>query len=56
MALNIKNEDVEKILNELVKITGETKTQAVKKALEERKARVQNQQKPHPSRLKGYTH
>ncbi|MEM7333403.1 MAG: type II toxin-antitoxin system VapB family antitoxin [Chloroflexota bacterium] len=47
MALNIKNDDVEKLLNELVKITGETKTQAVKKALEERRARLKTQQEPH---------
>ncbi len=40
MALNIKNQDVEKLLDELVQITGESKTQAVHKALEERRQRL----------------
>ena len=40
MALNIKNEDVEALLDEVVRITGETKTEAVRKALEERRQRL----------------
>jgi antitoxin VapB len=40
MALNIKNEDVEKLLEEVVQITGESKTEAVRKALEERHHRL----------------
>lgn len=36
MALNIKNTDVEKLLNDVVQITGESKTEAVRRALEER--------------------
>lgn len=40
MALNIKNEDVERLLDEVVNITGETKTEAVRKALEERRQRL----------------
>lgn len=36
MALNIKNQDVESLLNELVQLTGESKTEAVRKALAER--------------------
>lgn len=40
MALNIKNQDVEKLLDELVQITGESKTEAVRKALEERQFRL----------------
>ena len=40
MAVNIKNEDVERLLDEVVKITGETKTEAVRKALEERQQRL----------------
>jgi antitoxin VapB len=40
MALNIKNQDVETLLDSVVKITGESKTEAVRKALEERKQRL----------------
>lgn len=40
MALNIKNRDVEKLLDEVVQITGESKTEAVRKALEERRQRL----------------
>lgn len=40
MALNIKNQDVEKLLDEVVQITGESKTEAVRKALEERRQRL----------------
>ena len=40
MALNIKNQDVETLLNTVVKMTGESKTEAVRKALEERWQRL----------------
>lgn len=40
MALNIKNDDVERLVEEVVDITGETKTEAVRRALEERRARL----------------
>lgn len=40
MALNIKNSDVEKLLEELVQVTGESKTEAVRKALAERQQRL----------------
>ncbi len=40
MALNIKNQDVERLLEEVIEITGETKTEAVRKALEERRQRL----------------
>ena len=40
MALNIKNPDVETLLEEMVKVTGESKTEAVRKALEERQQRL----------------
>jgi antitoxin VapB len=43
MALNIKNQDVEKLLNEVVDMTGETKTEAVRRALEERRQRLRMQ-------------
>ena len=40
MALNIKNQEVENLLNSVVKMTGESKTEAVRKALEERQQRL----------------
>jgi antitoxin VapB len=40
MALNIKNPDVEKLLDELIQATGESKTEAVRKALAERQQRL----------------
>lgn len=36
MSLNIKNPQVQKLLEEVVQMTGESKTEAVRKALEER--------------------
>ena len=47
MALNIKNQDVENILNEVVQITGESKTVAVLRALEERRQRLSFQLNSH---------
>ena len=43
MALNIKNPEVEKLASEVSALTGESKTQAIRKALEERKARLELQ-------------
>lgn len=40
MALNIKNREVEHLLAEIVAITGESKTEAVREALQERRARL----------------
>ena len=40
MTLNIKNQDVEKLLREVIQLTGESKTEAVRKALEERRQRL----------------
>lgn len=40
MALNIKNDAVERLAAEVAGLAGETKTEAVRKALEERKARL----------------
>jgi len=40
MALNIKNQDVEKLLDEVVMMTGESKTEAVRRALLERRQRL----------------
>jgi antitoxin VapB len=40
MALNIKNQEVERLAAEVASMAGETKTQAVKTALAERRARL----------------
>lgn len=42
MSLNIKNEAVERLAADVAALTGETKTEAVRRALEERKARLQS--------------
>ncbi len=40
MALNIKNKQVEHLVKEVVAITGESKTEAIRKALLERRSRL----------------
>lgn len=40
MAVNIKNPQVEQLLDEVVRLTGETKTEAIRRALEERRQRL----------------
>ena len=40
MAMNIKSKDVERLAAEVATLAGETKTEAVRRALEERKARL----------------
>ncbi len=40
MALNIKDEEVERLAGEIAALTGESKTRAVRVALEERRARL----------------
>ncbi len=40
MGLNIKNEEVERLVTEVSRITGETKTEAIRQALLERKRRL----------------
>lgn len=40
MALNVKNRQVERLAAEVARLTGETRTEAVRQALEERKARL----------------
>lgn len=37
MSLNIKNPEVEKLAKEIAALTGESKTEAIRKALEERR-------------------
>jgi antitoxin VapB len=40
MPLNIKNPEVERLVNELSELTGESKTEAVRQALLERRSRL----------------
>ena len=40
MALNLKNPEVEALAEEVARLTGETKTEAIRKALLERKAKL----------------
>ncbi|KAB2960334.1 MAG: protein transcription factor [Thermoanaerobaculia bacterium] len=40
MALNIKNAQVESLATEVSQMTGESKTEAIRRALEERKQRL----------------
>ncbi len=40
MPLNIKNQEVERLVSEIAALTGESKTEAVRKALKERRARL----------------
>ena len=40
MPLNIKNDEVERLVDEVVAVTGESKTEAVRRALLERRARL----------------
>lgn len=40
MALTVKNPEVERLAEEVARLTGETKTEAIRKALLERKARL----------------
>ena len=40
MALNLKNEEVERLAAEVARLTGESKTEAIRRALEERRRRL----------------
>jgi antitoxin VapB len=40
MALNIKNVEVERLAAEVARLTGESKTEAIRKALDERRRRL----------------
>ncbi len=44
MPLNLKNPEVERLAAEVARITGETKTEAVRRALLERRQRLAHQQ------------
>lgn len=40
MALNLKNPEVERLATEVARLTGESKTEAIRRALEERRRRL----------------
>ena len=40
MALNLKNAEVERLAAELARLTGESKTEAIRRALDERRRRL----------------
>jgi len=40
MALNIKNGEVERLASEVARLTGESKTEAIRRALDERRRRL----------------
>jgi antitoxin VapB len=42
MALNIKNDEVERLAAELARITGESKTEVIRRALHERRVRLKS--------------
>jgi antitoxin VapB len=42
MPLNIKNADVERLAAEVARLTGESKTEAIRRALEERRRRLKS--------------
>ena len=42
MALNLKNAEVERLAEEVARLTGESKTEAIRKALEERRRRLKS--------------
>lgn len=44
MSLNIRNQEAERLATELAELTGETKTEAVRKALEERLVQLRRAQ------------
>jgi antitoxin VapB len=50
MALNIKNREVERLAKEVAELARETKTQAIRIALEDRKAKLEAEQPPKKTR------
>lgn len=42
MALNIKNAEVERLATEVARLTGESKTEAIRRALQERRRRLKS--------------
>jgi antitoxin VapB len=50
MPLNIKNPEVERLAAEISRLTGETKTEAIRRALAERRARLRVRLAPQAKR------
>ncbi|HSR41607.1 MAG TPA: type II toxin-antitoxin system VapB family antitoxin [Longimicrobiales bacterium] len=46
MALSIKNPEVDRLIDQITAMTGESKTEAVRRALAERKARLRQRVSP----------
>lgn len=46
MALNIKNAEVERLATEIARLTGETKTEAIRRALVDRRQRIAHRAEP----------
>lgn len=46
MAISIKNPDVDRLIDEITAVTGESKTEAVRRALIERRARLRERITP----------
>ncbi len=42
MALNLKNAEVERLATEVARLTGESKTEAIRRALDERRQRLKS--------------
>jgi antitoxin VapB len=51
MALNIKDEETEALVTKITSLTGETETEAVRKAARERLERLQPQPKPRRKKM-----
>lgn len=55
MALNIKNEEVERLATEVARMARETKTEAIRRALEDRRTRLTLRAGRRADRLKDLT-
>ena len=53
MALNIKNPEVERLASEVAEMARETKTQAIRRALEDRKAKLEAERLLQPTARRG---
>jgi len=47
MPLNIKNDEVERLAAEVARLTGESKTEAIRRALDERRRRLRHKSADH---------
>lgn len=56
MALTVKNPEVERLAEEISRLTGETKTEAIRKALLERKARLVRRERSRSELIEEFLH